>query len=253
MKQAKFDADTSALEERIAANKSTLYNLEEWILGRISLHPEMRILDLGCGTGKQMFYLQKQLSQSSEILGADISPEAVEYVNIKAKEQSFGNISAVQCALDDVVSKLQGSRFDLIMSTYAIYYSTDLPFLLSSLSSLMKPGAQLFVCGPGNGTNKELYSWVNEYAEKDLHKTTNDFISQEKIEEIANGYSSFEVTRLPNKVIFTSPEAVISWWTNHNSYVPQLHSQVSQALDDLFTKEKNFALSKNVLGVSFTL
>jgi cyclopropane fatty-acyl-phospholipid synthase-like methyltransferase len=50
-----FHSNTAELEKRIAANKSTLYDLEEWIFSQIELDPIMEVLDLGCGTGKQIF------------------------------------------------------------------------------------------------------------------------------------------------------------------------------------------------------
>ena len=119
-----FDTDTSALKQREALNASgTLYRLETWIKDQLTLKPEMRILDLGCGTGKMTFALAEQISADGFILGLDISQNAVDEVNRIAKEQHLSYVTAVQGNLDDCVSMLNDYRFDLIVSAYAIYYA----------------------------------------------------------------------------------------------------------------------------------
>ena len=251
--KSQFDSDSAALEQRIAANKTTLYDLEEWILSQIKLGSSMRVLDLGCGTGKQIFALHKSLSPESKIVGVDISPDAVAHINQRALKEAAANVKAVECELDNVVKYFQGSRFDLIVSTYAIYYSRNMPKLLSSLTCLMSPKAQMFVCGYGKGTNEEIYNLINELSSSDSTKidSMEDFIDNDEIENISQYYSSCRVARLSNKVKFSSPDAILSWWTNHNSYIPKLHQEVRRALDKFFSKNEFFFLSKNVLGVSY--
>ena len=248
-----FDSDTAALEQRIAANKSTLYDLEEWIISQVKLGPDMKVLDLGCGTGKQMFALHKFLRSGSKIIGVDISSDAVAKINQRAIKETAVNIKAVECELDNVTTCFQDSRFDLIMSTYAIYYSKNMPKLLSALTCLMNPKAQMFVCGYGKGTNQEIYNLVNELSVSDSTKikTIEDFIAIDQIENISTRYAAHRVVRLSNKVIFSSPGDILSWWTNHNSYNPEMHQDVRRALENYFRDNEFFFLSKNVLGIWF--
>ena len=76
-----FDADTQALREREKVNAAgAVHNLEDWIIEQVCPSAGMRVLDLGCGTGKQMFAFVKQVSPEGSLVGLDISKEAVEAV-----------------------------------------------------------------------------------------------------------------------------------------------------------------------------
>jgi len=249
----RFDSNTDALVKRADINKSALYDLEEWIFEQISLNRKMRVLDLGCGTGKQMFALHKLLSPQSKIIGIDVSPEAVAKVNECAEEERITNIKAKECELDTVISNFEGSLFDLILSAYAIYYSNDMLKLLSSLPILLTENGQVFICGYGKDTNQEIYNIINRLVDRNSLKIdpTDDFISEEEIAEAARHYSSYRTVRLANKVIFYSADAVLGWWTNHNSYVEEVHQEVVLTLEKYFEKNRSFSLSKNVLGVLY--
>lgn len=248
-----FRSNTAALEQRIDANRSARYDLEEWIFSQTTIRRKMHVLDLGCGTGKQMFALHSLLSPQSRIVGVDISPDAVSQINRRARHEKATNVTAVQCGLDQVIDHFQGTRFDLILSTYAIYYSHNMAKLMASLTCLMNPNAQLFICGYGKGTNQEIYDFIDELPISLSKKPTasDDFISKGQIEDISHHYVSCREARLPNKVIFTSSGALLNWWMNHNSYIPEIHQAVHRGLDHFFQENEVFSLSKNVLGFYF--
>ena len=246
----RFDADTSALQQRVEINQAARYNLEDWIVQQIDFTDTMRVLDLGCGTGKQVFALQKLLSAESSILGIDISPDAVSLVNTRAQQEKLHNVEARECHLDDVVSSLEASHFDLILSSYAIYYSQDMVRLLSTLPTLLNPGGQVFICGNGRGTNQEIYDIIRQFS--DRGRPVDDFIHEEDIVRIGRKhYANYRITRLANQVTFTSLESILGWWKHHNSFIPEILQDVSQSLEAYLARDGSFSLTKNVLGVSY--
>src|SRR5438445_2050568 len=121
----------------------------------------MSILDLGCGLGKQTLFLAERLSPDTRILSIDLSGDAVDHVNTTAQRRALHNVGARRIGLDDCVAVFTGQKFDLILSTYAIYYASDMPWLLRSLVTLLHPGGTIFVCGNGAGSNRELYGIAN--------------------------------------------------------------------------------------------
>jgi len=247
-----FDSDTSALIQRENMNKTARFNLEEWIFEQVELKLGLNALDLGCGTGKQIFALDKLLSSTCNITGIDISAEAVESVNERAKRQNIKNVKAFKCKIDDVVDYFENSRFDFIMSSYAVYYSVNIVKLLSSLSAILNNEGQMFICGYGKGTNQEFYEIINMAAEKKQNvNQADDFIEEDEIANIGNHYSSFKVLRLPNEIYFDSPDNLFLWWKNHNSYIPKLSNRVFELIKSHFKTADRFSLSKNVLGLLF--
>ncbi len=254
--KTKFNTDTQALESRLDINKSSaLHDLEEWIFNQVRLKDNMKVLDIGCGTGKQVFALAKLLSSDSEITGVDLSPDAVKRVNEQAAEKGLENVKGVQCAIDDIVATFKGEKFDLIVSTYAIYYSSNLPLLLRSLTEILAKKGQLFVSGFGKGSNQEVYDLVNSVAGSGQVgiDSIEDFISAQDIADVASTYSSSVISRLENKIIFQSPDDVMNWWKNHNSFVAELQQDTLQSVQAHFQSQSTLSLSKNVLGLLYEL
>jgi ubiquinone/menaquinone biosynthesis C-methylase UbiE len=249
-----FDSDTRALKQREQCNtEGQLYDLENWIIQQINLDQGMRILDLGCGTGKQIFAFAKLLSPDSFILGVDISDEAVDEVNKRAAKEQLKQIKAIKGSLDMCIDVLQGHKFDLILSTYAIYYAKDMKRVLCDLRSFLNPNGQVFVSGPGRGTNQEIVNLINNISAGSTGRSEpiEDFIRESDIQEIAMQYSDFKIVRLFNQIRFDSIERLLQWWKNHNSFIPEIYNPVYQALQAHFAQNDHFMLTKNVLGVHY--
>jgi ubiquinone/menaquinone biosynthesis C-methylase UbiE len=254
MSSSCFDSDTKALRQREQCNtQGQLYDLEDWIIQQINLDQGMRILDLGCGTGKQIFALADLVSPDSFILGVDISGEAVDEVNERAEKKRLDQVRAMKGSLDMCIDLLQGLKFDLILSTYAIYYAKDMKRVLCDLKPLLNPNGQVFVSGPSRGTNQEIVNLINNVSNDPTGRAEHieDFIHESDIKEVARQYLNFRIVRLFNQVRFDSSERVLQWWKNHNSFIPEIYDAVYQALRSHFGRNDHFMLTKNVLGVHY--
>jgi SAM-dependent methyltransferase len=246
----KFNSDTAALQRRESLNAAlAARNLEEWIVERANPRAGERVLDIGCGTGKQIFHLAKRIG-NLDILGIDISEDAVAAVRRRVGEDGIPGVRVERCGIDDCVERLAPGSFDLILSTYAIYYSSDLVGTVGRLAQLVRPGGRAFLCGPGAGTNRELIGIVRAVADDDSAiGDIDDFISAAQIEAVRRHWGAIELSRLDNEIAFPSAAAVLDWWRNHNSYRPELEPGVAAALARVVAREGSFRLTKNVLGI----
>ena len=248
----RFNADTQALKEREQVNATcAVHNLEDWIVGHVHLRAGIRVLDLGCGTGKQAFAFAKLVTPEGTIVGVDISKQAVEAVTERAVEEKLTHVTAVQSSLDNVLSLLKSERFDLIVSSYAFYYATDMRQLFIALRSLLRMQGQIFVCGPGDGTNQEIIDMINRILPSQSSKALpiGDFMLDSDVVAIRPFYAKLRTVRLQNQIKFVAPELVLQWWRNHNSYLPEIDSVMARAILAHFENHEEFVLSKNVLGV----
>jgi ubiquinone/menaquinone biosynthesis C-methylase UbiE len=249
-----FDSDTGALKKRLQTNVAgARYDLEDWIIQQVKPRAGMRVLDLGCGTGKQSFAFARLVAGNGEVLGLDISSEAVTEFNGRAQRDEALHAKAIRGSLDEALELLEGRRFDLIVSAYAIYYAKQMPQLVSDLRSLLRPNGQVFVCGPGRGTNQEILQLIERVTREPSQRPmpVEDFLSAQDIQRIGKHYARSETVRLPNQIRFDSVERVLGWWENHNSYVPGIRDRVVEALQAEFATQHSFTLTKHVLGVHF--
>jgi SAM-dependent methyltransferase len=248
--QGRFNADTAALQVREGLNAAlAARNLEEWIAGCAQPRAGERVLDIGCGTGKQIFDLAQRVG-GLDILGIDISKDAVAAVRRRAAGSAVRGVAAERIGIDDCVERLAPEAFDLILSTYAIYYASDLERTVERLAQLLRPGGRAFLSGPGAGTNQELIRVVRAIAADDAAiGDIDDFIGADRIEAARRQWGAVELHRLDNWVAFPSVEAVLDWWRNHNSYRKELEGGVASALARVVERDGGFRLTKNVLGI----
>jgi SAM-dependent methyltransferase len=217
----KFDTDTQALKERLSVNtQHAAVDLQSWVLSQLDLFDGMRVLDIGCGTGKYLAAIGEMV-EGAKLTGLDYSEAAI--------QQCPPAVTGLRQSFDDEIA----GEYDLILAVYSIYYSKDMISLIERLKNNLSKGGFLFLVGPGEGTNQEVVRDLG------LSWQIPDFLN---LTDTHYPYS--EVMRLNNKITFPDKQSFLNWWTNHNSYNESLLPRVESRV---FT----FFLSNNGLGGFF--
>lgn len=110
------------------------------LLALVEVRPNLKVIDLGCGTGE----LTRQLAEAlpgSDVTGLDSSPQMLE------KAASFAGQSLHFAQGDQ--SQLTG-EWDLIFSNAALHWSENHGELIRSLFGKLRPGGQIAVQVPSN-------------------------------------------------------------------------------------------------------
>ena len=150
-----FQETTDDLAKRIDIHsRFGSRDIDEWMLGILDLQPGTRILDVGCGAGKQCFSFFRYLKGQAEITGTDVSESLLE--EARAKNQEIDNAVDFRYLDFNERFELPENHYDLISACFAIYYAQDIPFTLSELHRLLVPGGRLFTTGP-MPTNKQIF------------------------------------------------------------------------------------------------
>jgi trans-aconitate 2-methyltransferase len=106
----------------------------------IEPRPNMRIIDLGCGTGELTRELHEQLA-AAETLGIDSSESML---------QKASPSSSLHFELGDISSFTAANPFDLVFSNAALHWIPDHEQLFPRLMTLLAPHGQLAVQMPAN-------------------------------------------------------------------------------------------------------
>jgi ubiquinone/menaquinone biosynthesis C-methylase UbiE len=116
-------------------------SVTELIVQAADASPGMRILDVACGTGEPTISLAKLLDGKGEVVGIDLSPQALKV----AQERLVGHqLSNVQFQLADVHQlPFPGNTFDRITSRLGIMFFQDLPEAMEELRRVLKPQGRI--------------------------------------------------------------------------------------------------------------
>ena len=104
-----------------------------------------RVLDLGCGTGRDVYLLAQLVGAEGEIVGVDMTDNqlaiAREYQDWHAERFGFANTRFVKGYIEELDQLgLEPHSFDLVVSNCVINLAMDKPAVFRGVRSLLKPG-----------------------------------------------------------------------------------------------------------------
>lgn len=116
-------------------------NVTELIVEAAGAEPGMRILDVACGTGEPSISLARLLDGTGEVVGIDISPEAIKV----AQERVAGHrLTNAQFQIADAHQlPFPDNTFDRITSRLGVMFFADLPRALEEMGRVLKPHGRI--------------------------------------------------------------------------------------------------------------
>jgi len=111
----------------------------------------MRILDLGCGAGRDVYALSAMVGEGGSVVGVDMTPAQLE---VARRHQAF-HAEAFRYAKSNVefhegfIEKLDAldlepGSFDIIVSNCVLNLATDKAAVLRGAQRLLKPGGEMY-------------------------------------------------------------------------------------------------------------
>lgn len=119
--------------------------LAEWLCGRMSLEPEMRILDLGCGKAMTSIFLAREYQ--ARVWAADLWIDPDHNWRRIVEAGCADRVCPVRCEAHAL--PFAAGFFDAVISVDAYqYFGTD-ELYLNYLARFLRPGGQLGIVVPG--------------------------------------------------------------------------------------------------------
>jgi len=111
----------------------------------------MTVLDLGCGTGRDVYLASKLVGETGRVIGVDMTPEQIE-IAIKYREEQrirFGyqtsNVRLLQGYIEDLQSlEIADESVDVVISNCVINLSPAKEQVFREIYRILKPGGELF-------------------------------------------------------------------------------------------------------------
>ncbi|GJL95856.1 MAG: methyltransferase [Hyphococcus sp.] len=108
-----------------------------------------RILDLGCGAGRDVYALSQLVGAEGEVVGVDMTPEqlkvARQYQDWHAEKFGFANTAFLEGDIEKLDRlNLEPASFDIIVSNCVINLVEDKAAVFKAASNLLKPGGEFY-------------------------------------------------------------------------------------------------------------
>jgi arsenite methyltransferase len=111
----------------------------------------LRVLDLGCGAGRDVYVLSKLVGPSGRVVGVDMTPAqlSVAKSHLDWHKRAFGyensNVEFIEANIEQLdLTSLENDSFDLIVSNCVINLAVDKAAVLGSAYRLLSPGGEMY-------------------------------------------------------------------------------------------------------------
>lgn len=111
----------------------------------------LKVLDLGCGAGRDVYLLSQLVGEEGHVVGIDMTPEQLEIANshIDYHMNKFGyqtpNVEFKLAKIEELAKlDLKENSFDLIISNCVINLCPDKETVIRDIHRLLKPGGEMY-------------------------------------------------------------------------------------------------------------
>ncbi len=185
-------------------------DIDKWMLDLIQLKPGDKILDVGCGSGKQCFSYLDYLHGKADITGGDVNAELLG----QAKAEDHKRKSGLHFMDLDFNKKflLPDNYFDFVSCCFAIYYAVDVPFTISEMHRVLKPGGRLFTTGPMPQNKQLFYDIIKEATGKPIPPMPGSSrYSTEFLSTIKSQFQKVDLHIFENPLTFSTVDPFIAY------------------------------------------
>jgi ubiquinone/menaquinone biosynthesis C-methylase UbiE len=185
-------------------------DIDQWMLELLKVPRGSKILDVGCGAGKQCFLFHKALDGQAEITGGDLNAELLS----KARQENTKLGDAIRFMELDFNKRFpfDDNQFDLLTACFTIYYAADIPFTIGEMARVLKPGGRLFTTGPMPDNKRLFYEIIHEATGRPIPPMPGSSrYSSQILAAIQAVCSSLEVHIFENPLVFEQVEPFLAY------------------------------------------
>ena len=120
-------------------------SMARWGVSHFEIKEDDKILDIGCGGGKNIQRFAEQISDKGRVVGIDYSEVSVEKsIELNRKSIEKGNVNVLQASVSDM--PFYDETFDIVTGFETIYFWPDFISDLREVNRVLKPNGLVFFC-----------------------------------------------------------------------------------------------------------
>lgn len=240
------DTDKDKLIKRINTHdKYSKYDINNWIFKILKIKGKESVLDIGCGTGKQLIPIAEKTS--GLVVGVDVSEESLNHIKSVAANKKL-DIKLLKSSMENMGEKLKDfHKFDIIISCFAIYYSDNPAKTIKLLKQHLKDNGRMFICGPSENNNRALLELHNKIGKiSGMHK---GFFENFAISFLKEKFNDVQIFRFKNPIIFPDLDSLIEYWLSYSIGDKDKEQSFRKIAEPEFKEGNKFTTVKEVIGI----
>lgn len=255
-KDINWGYEEKSLNQRIDVHrKYAKYEINDWILEILNLRHDERVLDIGCGNGKQVIAYAKKVPLSL-VVGTDVLTELLQEARIKAREEKV-TISFIE---HDAKLPFQFSdnSFDVISCCFAIYYFLDIEKFLLEMRRILKEGGRIFIAGPTVENAKEMILLHSRITGREVLQLREKRMRDEIIPLAKKVFNPVKINIFDNPVTFPNSQSFLDYYASTLLFEESSSNleeravylrKMKEQVDKITKKNDTFVLNKQVYGI----
>jgi len=245
--QNKKSENTLFLENRLNFNeKYSNNNFHKWLFNKFDNISYTSVLDVGCGMGKQTFYFNEK-NKSAKVCGFDISDNSIQHISdiiknkkIKNTEVHVGDINHIT----DTIKKFNIDSFDLIHSSFALYYANNELQSLRAMYDVLENHGTMIISSP-HGVNTFL-NFLSKYQEiPQLSWDCLNFIDDIVLGFYHKNFMNIKTNMFINNLYVDSSDDLIENYRASTFYNKKIENKIFNEIKNIISQNGFFHIQKN--------
>ena len=228
-----------------------------WVFNGLNLQPNMKILELGCGTGTLWTTMREQLPQGLDITLTDYSEGMLQEAQkeIKARQQLYDqkNIHFHFLQMDAEHIKNEPDTYDRIIANHMLYHISDdhRHNVLQNCAANLKKQGMFYASTVGETHMNEFFDLLQSFDSKIEAPAwiSAGFDLENGKEQLEKVFAHVEMEEHPNDLLVPDPDALCDYAKSlpgsTGRIIKQQENEFLSYLQDKASKEKPFFIHKS--------
>jgi SAM-dependent methyltransferase len=203
-------ANLNARIELHARFSTNTYGWHPWIFDQLTIVPQSRVLELGCGPGRLWLQNIERIPPSWDITLSDFSPGMLE--EARRNLAGSGRMFAFE-VIDAQSIPFADASFDVLIANHMLYHVPDRPRALAEIRRVLRPGGRFYASTVGAAHLRELGELVRRFDPQIVFGIGDEasFTLESGAEQLAPHFSSVVLHRYEDALIVTKAEPLIAY------------------------------------------
>jgi len=251
-----YGYEEDSLEQRVDAhNKYAEYEINDWILGILDLKEGERVLDVGCGNGKQVIAYARKVPLGL-VVGTDVSSQLLKEAQMRVKQEKV-KVSFIKHDAN-LPFQFKDNSFDVGSCCFAIYYFLDIEKFLLEMKRVLKEGGRIFITGPTLENAKKMLLLHSKITSREVSQLRERRMRDEIIPLVKKFFRLVKVSIFDNPVTFPDSQSFLDYYastllfkeSSNNPEERQLYlSRMKEQVNEMIKQNGALELKKQVYGV----